>query len=85
MTRLYKVAVLECDTPLLVIVEKSGTYGQIFKEVLRHSLEDYSKKTGAEVELQITWTNVVNMGALPAMGEVDCILLSGSSTSRLIP
>jgi hypothetical protein len=64
------------------IVAKYGTYGDIFETFLRHGLKTYAEKSGCDVELVVTKANMVDMGALPVVDEVDCILLTGSSKSR---
>ncbi|KAL4965758.1 type 1 glutamine amidotransferase [Aspergillus stella-maris] len=77
--RTYRVAILECDTPLGSIVQERGTYGDIFTSFLRLGRETYSDHGGAaQVRLQITTCNVVNMEALPLLDATNCILLTGS-------
>lgn len=76
----YRVAILECDTPLQPIVDQCGTYGDIFREFLQHGLATYSQHARPGlIELQVTKTNVVEDSAFPDLNSMDCVLLTGSS------
>ncbi|CAH0020393.1 unnamed protein product [Clonostachys rhizophaga] len=77
----YRVAVLECDTPIQPVLEAVGTYGKIFELFLRKGFEAAKNDDGmgrADVDLKVTMTNVVNFGELPEPENVDAILLTGS-------
>lgn len=78
--RTYRLAVLECDTPIEPVIEKFGTYGAIFENFVRRGLEGYVQDGGKEeIDLQVTTSNMVDVGSLPQLDEVDCLLLTGSS------
>lgn len=76
----YRIAILECDIPLQPIVERSGTYGDIFREFLQQSLAKYAQQArSGRIELQVTKSNVVEDSEFPDLNSVDCVLLTGSS------
>lgn len=78
--RSFTVAVLECDTPIPPVLDKFGTYGDIFKQFLTTSLDRYMQNGGtSRVNLKVVKSNMVEMGDLFEFEEVDCLLLSGGS------
>lgn len=78
--RSFTVAILECDTPIESVIEKYGTYGEIFGPFLENSLAKYATTAAAPVpELKVVKSNMVEMENLPALDAFDCLLLSGSS------
>ena len=78
--RPFTVAVLECDTPIDPVVEKYGTYGDIFERFLKKGLTRYTTTAAAPApELKVNKSNMVEMGELPELDAIDCLLLSGSS------
>lgn len=80
MTRKYTLAVLECDTPIEPVVEKLGTYGQIFDKFVRRGLEGYTADGGAEkIDLNVLQVQAVDQEPFPDLKEVDCLMLTGSS------
>lgn len=82
--RVFRVAVLECDTPVPPVREKYGTYGDIFERLLRRGLETVVRDGEVdEVELQVIKSNMVEFGELPKVDQVDTILMTGSSKFRL--
>lgn len=84
--RKYTIAILECDTPVDAVLNKLGTYGDIFEAFLRHGLEKYLGASGGEeVELNVIKSNMVDLGPLPQAGDVDSVILTGSSKLRTNP
>lgn len=83
ISRVYTVAILECDTPIEPVVKQFGSYGDIFERFLRNGLAKYLKHTTAsqDVDLRLIKSNMVDLGDLPAFDQVDCLLLTGSSKS----
>lgn len=78
--RKYTIAVLECDTPVGPVLNKLGTYGDIFEAFLRHGLNKYRQESGVEeVDLHVIKSNMVDMGPLPSPAEIDSVILTGSS------
>lgn len=78
--RKYRLAVLECDTPVPAVLEKLGTYGAIYEAFVRRGLEAYIQDGGkGDIDLEVITSNMVDIGALPPVGEVDCLMLTGSS------
>ncbi|KAG9258120.1 class I glutamine amidotransferase-like protein [Emericellopsis atlantica] len=77
--RKFRLAVLECDTPIEPVVEKLGTYAKIFDTFVRRGLEGYIEDGGAMgVDLEVTSHQMVDMEELPSFKEVDCLMLTGS-------
>lgn len=84
--RHLRIAVLECDEPIGKTKEKYGGYGNLFKELLEHGVERYPELYQGEKapELEVTKFDVVNDGGrYPELGEVDAVLLTGSSMSTI--
>jgi hypothetical protein len=80
MTRKYTLAVLECDTPIEPVVEKLGTYGQIFDKFVRRGLEGYTADGGTEqIDLEVLQIQAVDQQPFPSLDAVDCLMLTGSS------
>lgn len=85
MTRL-RITVLKCDTPAQAVVDEQGDYGVIYESFLRRSLAAYVEAGGREdVDAQITNSDMVAMGDLPPLDQVDCLVLTGSSEWKAIP
>ncbi|KAI8664680.1 hypothetical protein LRP88_04347 [Fusarium phalaenopsidis] len=70
----YRIALLECDTPIQAIKDAHGTYGDLLKEVLEEGLNGVS----SSVEPVYTSYDVVGAREYPKLGDVDCILMTGS-------
>lgn len=80
MARKYTLAVLECDTPIEPVVERLGTYGQIFDAFVRRGLEGYTADGGTkEIDLKVLQIQAVDQEPFPSLDEVDCLMLTGSS------
>ncbi|KFH44781.1 putative glutamine amidotransferase-like protein-like protein [Hapsidospora chrysogenum ATCC 11550] len=77
--RKYRLAILECDTPVEAVLEKLGTYGTIYDAFARRGLKAYVQDGGrSDIDLEVTTWNMVDMGALPPLGQVDGLMLTGS-------
>jgi hypothetical protein len=76
MTRIIRVAILECDTPIDPVKDRYGTYGDFFSRLLTAGLQGLG---AADVELQTTKWDVVNNLIYPEPEEFDALLLTGSS------
>lgn len=84
--RKYRLAILECDTPVEAVLEKLGTYGTIYDAFVRRGLEAYVQDGGrSDIDLEVTTSNMVDMGALPPLDQVDGLMLTGSSECALAP
>ena len=87
MPRTFNLAVLECDTPIDPVLNGRGRYGVIIRTLFERGLQQYKLDSNVadEIELKVTWSNMVELDALPNPEEVDALVLSGSSTSRRLP
>lgn len=81
--RHLRIAVLECDEPIGKTKEKYGSYGGLFKTLLDNGVERYPALYGEKApELEVSkWDVVNNTEEYPELGEVDAVLLTGSSMS----
>lgn len=77
MSRLLRVAVLECDTPIPPVKEKLGGYGDIFEGLLKRA-------GNSTAEIVVSKWHVVGNPVYPDPNEVDAFLLTGSSTLVLV-
>ncbi|KAL1864989.1 hypothetical protein VTK73DRAFT_5539 [Phialemonium thermophilum] len=73
----FRIAVLECDTPIDVIRAHHGTYGNIIKRLMEASLQE-SPAAGADIEPVFSSWDVVEARQYPEVDEVDALFLSGS-------
>ncbi|GKU11096.1 unnamed protein product [Fusarium langsethiae] len=79
MTRNFRIAVLECDTPLPAVVEKRGPYGDVFRALLDRGLKHETLRDKAkDVSYEISRWDVVTAQEYPSIEEVDGFLLTGS-------
>ncbi|KAF4345913.1 anthranilate synthase component II [Fusarium beomiforme] len=79
MTRTYRIAVLECDTPFPSVNEKRGSYGDIFRELLTKGLKNEALgDKGKDVSLDVSKWDVVTAQEYPNIEDVDGFLLTGS-------
>ncbi|KAJ5667821.1 uncharacterized protein N7477_006391 [Penicillium maclennaniae] len=74
MTRLLRIAVLECDTPIPPVQAKFGGYGDIFESLLKKGLEE----SGSTAEIEVSKWHVVENPVYPDPNECDAFLLTGS-------
>ena len=77
-----RIAILECDTPLDGTRERYGGYGGVFTALLKAGAatlgrDDISSTAG----LEITKWDVEKAETYPHLGDIDAILITGSSTS----
>lgn len=70
-----RLAVLECDTPMDVVLERYGRYGDIFERDLQLAATRLNCKVDSLVVLK--W-DVVNTTAYPEPDDIDAVLLTGS-------
>lgn len=84
MTRTFRLAVLECDTPFPSVLESRGSYGDVFRHLLSEGLKDESlgSKT-KDLNLELSKWDVVTAQEYPNPEDVDGILLTGSSRSYI--
>ncbi len=75
----FRIALLECDTPIQPIKERYGTYGNLFKIILNQALAD----TQHDIEPVFTSYDVVGAREYPDLEEINAILLTGSSLSTI--
>ena len=80
-----RIAVLECDTPIPVVQEEYGSYGDIFERFLRRSLSLCHGTIPDDVDLVVSKWPVVEEQRYPCLEDVDAILLTGSSTLPPLP
>ncbi|KAH7235693.1 class I glutamine amidotransferase-like protein [Fusarium tricinctum] len=79
MTRTFRLAVLECDTPFPSVLESRGSYGEVFRHLLSEGLKDESlgSKT-KDLNLELSKWDVVTAQEYPNPDDIDGILLTGS-------
>lgn len=77
----FRIAVLECDTPLPDVVNEFGTYGPIFERLLKAGADGLGQPDViTSKDLQVSFYHVVdNEEAYPSLDDVDAVLLTGSS------
>jgi hypothetical protein len=75
-----RIAILECDTPLDKVLDKYGSYGDIFTALLKQASKEVTAEGGEKVEVQCTNYDVVDKQEYPEdLSKVDAILMTGSS------
>lgn len=81
----FRIAVLECDTPLPKTRNKFGGYGGVFKALLHAGADGLGMPdvVSSTKGLDITTWDVVNVEQYPKLDDVDAVLLTGSSMSHL--
>ncbi|KID87745.1 GMP synthase, partial [Metarhizium majus ARSEF 297] len=65
----FRLAVLECDTPVPNVEKERGSYGAIFETLL---------SKGKSVDFRLLKYDVVRQHTYPSTGDVDGILITGS-------
>ncbi|KAG8409546.1 hypothetical protein J3459_017373 [Metarhizium acridum] len=70
----FRLAVLECDTPVPNVEKERGSYGAIFESLLSKGLVQGAKN----VDFCLLRYDVVQHQKYPELGEVDGILITGS-------
>lgn len=66
----FRLAVLECDTPVPSVEKERGSYGAIFETLL---------SKGTSVDFRLLKYDVVRQHTYPSTADVDGILITGSS------
>lgn len=74
----FRLAILECDTPIDSVRKRYGSYGNVFVNILKPALESHPSKSA--IEPVFTSWDVVDKQEYPDLAQVDGILLTGSST-----
>ncbi|KAL0256348.1 hypothetical protein SLS55_008742 [Diplodia seriata] len=76
----FRIAVIECDTPLPDVVNEFGTYGPIFERLLKAGADGLGQPDVITAkDLQFSFYHVVdNEEAYPSLDDVDAVLLTGS-------
>ncbi|KAF2083702.1 class I glutamine amidotransferase-like protein [Saccharata proteae CBS 121410] len=75
----FRIAVLECDTPMPQVVEQFGKYRDIFERLLKDGAEALGEEKGLSREdVQVSSYDVVDKEEYPDLEDVDAVLLTGS-------
>jgi hypothetical protein len=75
-----RIAILECDTPLDKVLDKYGSYGDIFTVLLQQASKEVTSESGEKVQVECTNYDVVSKQEYPEdLDKVDAILMTGSS------
>ena len=75
-----RIAILECDTPLDKVLDKYGSYGDIFTALLQQASAEVTAEGAGEVKVECTNYDVVSKQEYPEdLSKVDAILMTGSS------
>ena len=75
-----RIAILECDTPLDKVLNKYGSYGDIFTALLQQASAEVTAEGAEEVKVECTNYDVVTKQEYPEdLSKVDAILMTGSS------
>lgn len=77
MSQKLRMAILECDTPVDVVKEYCGTYGDRFGALLKNALPQCLHGS-TQLSIETEKFDVVG-GEYPALQAVNGILLTGSS------
>ena len=73
-----RIAILDCDNPLVGLRATLGGYGGIFTALLKAGAEALEKPSVSPSDLQISTFDVVTKQEYPAIEDIDAILLTGS-------
>jgi GMP synthase-like glutamine amidotransferase len=76
-----RIAILECDTPLVETKAKYGGYGGVFKALLETAADalDQPDLISSKKGLELTTFDVVTKQEYPELDSIDAVLLTGSS------
>ncbi|KAL5116471.1 hypothetical protein ACEQ8H_005592 [Pleosporales sp. CAS-2024a] len=72
----YRIAILECDTPLPDVVAKYGRYDRIFTTLLETAAEGLG--LSPKHDLVLSGFDVVHQQQYPNLDDIDAVLISGS-------
>ncbi len=78
--RAFRLAVLECDTPVPAVEQTRGSYGEVFRQLLTKGLAGVADAKYKGAEFALSKWDVVRSQEYPKAEDVDGILLTGSST-----
>lgn len=79
-----RIAILECDTPMDKVLDKYGSYGDIFTALLRQAAQDLTA-AGEKVQVECSNYDVVHKQEYPEdLDKVDAVLMTGSSKCLLV-
>lgn len=73
-----RIAILQCDTPPPHVVELYGAYDRIFTTLLEKAASGLGLDPDRDLSLS-AW-EVVTKQEYPNIGDIDAVLISGSST-----
>ncbi|UKZ74092.1 hypothetical protein TrVFT333_001748 [Trichoderma virens FT-333] len=76
MSRVLRLAILECETTLPKAKAARGSYGDIFQDLFTLGVKNLGDEA-ANVQLQVSKWDVIN-GKYPQIEDVDAIVLTGS-------
>jgi len=78
MSRIFRLAILECETPLPRAKASRGSFGTIFERLFTLGLQNLGNEA-THAKLQVSKWDVV-AGKYPQPDEFDGIVLTGSCT-----
>ncbi|KAF2659080.1 class I glutamine amidotransferase-like protein [Lophiostoma macrostomum CBS 122681] len=75
-----RIAILECDTPLLETKSKYGGYGGVFKALLEAAADalDQPDLISSKKGLELSTFDVVSKQEYPELDDIDAVLMTGS-------
>ena len=82
MSKTFRLAILECDTPIDSVRELYGTYGNMFSNLLIPQVTE--SFPSSDLALEISEWDVVNAREYPSLEDIDGILITGSSKSTTL-
>lgn len=74
-----RIAILEADTPPDDIVARYGRYGKVFRTLLETAADELGTEGFSRDSLELSAYDVVTKQEYPDLGDVDAVLISGSS------
>lgn len=73
----FRLAILECDTPVPNVVKERGSYGSVFETLLSKGVAQRSDN----LNFCVLKYDVVQQQKYPDLSDIDGILITGSSLS----
>ncbi|KAI4749309.1 class I glutamine amidotransferase-like protein [Aureobasidium sp. EXF-12298] len=78
-TRTLRIVILECDTPMDKVLNKYGSYGDIFAALLKQAAQDLTAAGGEKMQVECSNYDVVDKQEYPEdLDKVDAVLMTGS-------
>lgn len=75
-----RIAILETDTPAPGVLARYGTYGDIFKDLLKRGADNLKHPGLSSTQgLDISAYDVVDKMEYPELENIDAVLITGSS------